>query len=81
MLVLRKEMDSTVPSMLLHAIQSPTVKGLSTRITMPAKMLERESLAAREKAKPPIDKPAIKPLMSKPHTLTTEAKHRQITRA
>ena len=80
-LVLRKEMDSTIPSTLLQMIQSPTWKGWSMRITRQAKMLARESLAARDTARPPMDSPAMNPLMLKPQVLSTVARAKKTIRA
>ena len=80
-LVLRKEMDSTIPSTLLQMIQSPTWKGWSMRITRQAKMLARESLAARETASPPMESPAMNPLMLKPQVLRTVARAKKRIRA
>ena len=45
-----------------------------------AMILERESLAARETARPPMERPATKPLISKPQKLTTAAMQKQMTR-
>ena len=62
----RKLMSMTSPSTSPAMIQSPTAKGLSTRMTMPLKMLLAVSCAARETVRPMRPAPATMLPMGKP---------------
>ena len=63
MRVERKPISSTTPSNSPVLIQSPTVKGRSTRIMMEPKTLAMVSLAAMATAMPPMPSEARRPEM------------------
>ena len=75
----RKLMSMTSPSTSPTRIQSPTAKGLSTRMTMPLKMLLAVSWAAREMVRPMRPAPATMLPMGKPLSCAMVATPRMTT--
>ena len=67
--VLRKEISSTVPSIVFASIQSPTENGLSKKIAKPANKFFAISCAARATITPPNPRPAISPFRLYPNSV------------
>ena len=63
MRVVRKPTSATDPAMLSTSIQSPIWKGRSTKIMAEPIRFLTVSCAARARASPPIDTPAIRAVM------------------
>ena len=79
MRVERKLMSITSPSTLPTVIQSPTEKGLSSRMTMPENRLLALSCAASEMVRPTSPAPATMLPMGKPTSCASAATHNTMT--